>query len=196
MLTRTGRHRLAAYVAAMKAGTPLELETRLETAFTLDGEPYKLRGDVDRVDRREDGLWVLDYKTGGLRKPKPKFWDDEILWAWIESAHPAGETSLLSTLANSLESIQLPLYLYLYQQQTGVLPVNAAFVALGDGGREIPLFGSKVDAQRRERSILEQIPTLVGFILRLILESPEFVPTPSRSCDWCPFKTACGLNPV
>ncbi len=196
MLQRTGRHRLSAFVAAMVPTTPLELETRLETPFSLGGETYKLRGDVDRVDRREDGLWVLDYKTGGQRKPKPKFWDDETLWDWIECQNPAEDTSLLPKLAASLESIQLPLYLYLYKQKTGLLPVNGAFVALGTGGQEVPLLGAKVDAGLKERYILEQVPALVGCILRLILGSQEFVPTPSRSCEWCPYATACGLKPV
>ena len=43
----------------------------IELDFTVDLGPVLLRGIIDRLDRTEDGLVVVDYKTG--RAPNPRY---------------------------------------------------------------------------------------------------------------------------
>ena len=189
MLDLAGQERLRSLLAVMPPSTLLHLEMNLDGSLEFEGRSYRMRGKVDRVDRRENGLVVLDYKTGSVRQTSPGFWDDDILWAWI--ANSDRDLSLLPKLAKSLGSIQLPLYLYLYGQQAGELPANGLFVLLGQGGEEKALFTKSPDPEIIRERIMEQTPRLVRFLLDLILNAGEFCPQVSRACAWCPFQPAC-----
>jgi len=48
--------------------TILDLETKLDLELKVPGlgSPVRLRGVADRIDRCDDGLRIIDYKTGGL----------------------------------------------------------------------------------------------------------------------------------
>ncbi len=65
------RERLGAFAQwqaeQVRAGwriVPERVECRCEAALEVDGEPFTIRGDIDRVDRHPDLGWrIIDYKT-------------------------------------------------------------------------------------------------------------------------------------
>lgn len=191
LLERAGRRRLSAFVRSVKPTTILRLETQMRTSLETTVGSVKLRGDVDRVDRREDGLIVLDYKTGTPKKPQESFFSDEWLWDWIRSPDPDRIEEMLPPLSRAMGSVQLPLYLWLNSRTQDEGAVDAAFVCLGEDGREELLFGPKVDPEARARFVDQDVPALVRCLLDLILNAPSFIPLPSRACAWCAYAQSC-----
>jgi hypothetical protein len=194
MLERTARLRLADFARNTPACTPLELEKRLDAHLELDGVRYDLGGFIDRLDEREDGLVILDYKTGTPKKPSKKFWEDEEVWDIVESGDATAGHEILPTLAEKLGSIQMPLYMHAFWKASGRDADNASFICLGKGGEEVPLFGPEADHDTRVGRIRENTPLLAGFILKMMLETPSFAPQPSRFCPWCAWRQTCGLG--
>ncbi|MHC1789971.1 PD-(D/E)XK nuclease family protein [Solidesulfovibrio sp.] len=195
LLLRTGRARLAEAAAATPRTVPLALETELVASLDVDGRSYPLSGRADRIDRREEGLVILDYKTGSLSAPKSAVWSDAALWTRLaEAALPGGDApGALEAVAGRLGSVQLPLYCWLHAACRGETPADAAFVELRDRGQERGLFGARLDPEARTDAIMRRTPQLLAFLIRSLRAATTFAPRPdARRCPFCPFRAACG----
>ncbi len=200
---RSGRERLRRFLAdqqkTLGPTTILSLERGMgqDMILPLDptGRTRRLTGYADRVDRRTSGIVVLDYKTGTCIKPGRRFWDDETLWervaAWEPGSNPLGTEALLADVAKPLGSVQLPLYMLLYETPKGEHPANAALVELRQDGRELPLFAPDTDPERVRQAITEQVPQLLGLLVGAMATAEAFVPRPGKLCEWCPFGAHC-----
>jgi len=191
-LARTCRERLRRYVAGMPRTTPLSLETRLSVSLSWAGREWLFTGIVDRADRREAGIVILDYKTGKPRKPGAALWQDEGFWERLGDPASTGDEGLLAEVRDRVQSVQLPLYALLYAKALGGTPHEAACVELRRSGEECGLFGEKTPPGVRREAILTRTPVLVDYLVRHLTETPHFAPTPSRACDWCEFAGLCG----
>jgi hypothetical protein len=160
------------------------------------------------------GIVILDYKTGRVPAVSSDVWEDETLWRHIAQwqPQPGGEHApdpLLTALSGRMESVQLPFYLLLYSLAAAqntlpplgngdsppALPLlDARWVALGDKGEEISLFPKKFSLRQRRLAVEQQIPSLVHFLLRHMLESPVLAPVPGKHCDWCSSEKLCTLT--
>lgn len=194
LLTRSGRARLASMVDAMPRTTPLALEKDMRASLDLGAKTYLFTGRADRLDRRGEGVVILDYKTGALAGRKYIPWDDEAFFdqlaAW--NGDDAGQ-DLLHTVARRCGSVQLPLYCWLYAATAGEVPADAAYVELRESGAERPLFGKRSDPLAREEAVRQRTPAILNFLLRHILSAPAFLPRPdTRRCAYCDFRAACG----
>jgi len=195
LLLRSGRARLAEAAAATPRTVPLALETELVASLEVDGRSYPMAGRADRIDRREDGVVILDYKTGGLTAPKNTVWSDEALWNRIGAAGGLGpyDETLLDLVAKRLGSIQLPLYCWLHAVSRNETPADAAFVELRDKGQERPLFGPRLEPEARAEAIRRQTPQLLAYLVRSLRDAVQFAPRPDeRRCPYCDYRTACG----
>ena len=194
LLARSGRARLAALVAHMPRTTPLALETELRASLAVNDQPYLFTGRADRIDRRGEGVLVLDYKTGTIPGRKALPLDDAGFWRRLGEWQGGDDgLDLLREVATRVGSVQLPLYCWLYATTEGEVPADAAFVELRESGLERRLFGARCDAGSREDAVLRHIPVLLGFVLRHVLAAPVFVPRPDdRRCPYCDFRPACG----
>jgi hypothetical protein len=160
------------------------------------------------------GIVLLDYKTGRIPFVSRDLWEDRRLWKRMEQWQPgpcrAGEPDpLLAELSGRMESLQLPFYLLLYflASAQGTLspledgsaslalpPLDARWIDLGDTGREISLFPKNFSLEQRRQAVEQQIPSLLHFLLRHMLESPVFAPCPGKHCDWCFSAKLCTLS--
>ncbi len=165
---------------------------------------FNLYGVIDRVDRRGDDIFILDYKTGHIPDSKFKIWEDDALWRDIKDWRPgfdevggskvdAAGDELFQSLAEGLDSLQMPLYLYL-MRQNGLVPKNAFWVELSESGLEKSLFSPKMDEELCDLAHDEYIPDLLGFVLRHMLLTPTFFPRETPACRWCSFSTLCKVN--
>ncbi|MBU1002887.1 MAG: PD-(D/E)XK nuclease family protein [Proteobacteria bacterium] len=189
-LVASGRQRLARFMAESGDTTILALEKRHQTRLDVDGTPLTVHGFFDRVDLRPEGRVILDYKTGAVLSPSQSLWADSEFWAQILAWGP-GDDDPLARLAKRLNSLQLPLYSWLYLQDEGLTPHNAAWVELRDVGQERPLFGPKVDDETREIAVRDYAPGMVRFVVRHMLTSPRFEATPGPRCAYCPYAFGC-----
>lgn len=121
-----------------------------------------------------------------------------------ESGNSAEADALLNLLADRLDSLQLPLYLFLFRlaAEQGLLPpelaavsdappVQAVWVSLGDTGEETPLFPESYSLEQRLEIVENRIPLLLVFLLRHMRESSRHRPRPGQYCDWCSCAKLC-----
>ncbi len=69
LLQTAGKIRMRQFVKNFPETTILELEDKHKHPMDCESLQIPLYGKIDRVDRREDGLIILDYKTGKPRLP-------------------------------------------------------------------------------------------------------------------------------
>ena len=150
MLMVAGPERLRRYLNNQPESTHiLHLEQRFEAPLTVHGITIPLAGVLDRVDVRDAGAVVLDYKTGRLKTVPGSFWHANI-WPSLEYGANTPEAplftdpeaDLLPELARLLPSVQLPWYVHVYGQASQQAVADAAFVELAVDGREVSLFGT------------------------------------------------------
>jgi ATP-dependent helicase/nuclease subunit B len=207
LLEKTGRYRLGRLLAAMPPTTIIGLEEPCEArvAVTMDdanraASPDALpdvliNGRLDRIDLRQDGPRILDYKTGGMKNAASGFWQDTALWSDICDWRYFDEEAandLLLLVAQGVNSVQLPCYLHLYRERAANgKALQAAYVALREDGEEFALFSDKMDSAQRNDAVEHQIPELIGFLVGRLVASQTFSPRPDRQCDYCPYRHAC-----
>jgi hypothetical protein len=191
-----GRHRLESYLRAQQEETTLlALERKVSAVIRAEGLSVPLHGVLDRVDRRDGGLVVLDYKTGAfLPKPRAGVWQDEGLWNRIDSWTPSeADDAALEELAHALRAVQLPLYLWLAAQDAPAAPVrNAGWIKLADRGQEILLLDQEADDDLRALVLDVRVPALTAFLIRHMVTAPAFLPRPGQRCEHCDFRETCG----
>lgn len=198
MLEKTGPILLRDYLEHMAPTTVLALETELEGRISLaghNGTGIPLRGKIDRVDKREHGVVVLDYKTGYVATPGKSFWRDDALWrrlrSWPDCERPE---ELLAELAREAKSLQLPCYCHLHRQHRGLTPWDAALVELRDKGKEYTLFDKKSEAGERTEAVEVLMPELLAFVVRHMLKSESFAPCENERCQRCDYAVSCGAG--
>ena len=199
MLEAAGPKRLGDFLEHQPELTEiLQLEHEVSADIMLRDRRCVLSGQIDRLDRREDGLVVLDYKSGRTSKsPRRSFWHDDDLWEAMRNWHP-DEYDPLQDLSASLPSLQLPCYLYMCGHDARnahwlrLSPMaDAAWVQLADKGEEVSLLGRDVDEEQRHAIITERIPELLTFVLRHMTEARQFSAFRSQNCERCPYRELC-----
>ena len=164
------------------------------------------------VDFSQGHIMILDYKSGQVRESaKRDFWTPRNpLWRAMEEWTPdtpqgtpgsgGAGSEALAVLADGLKTLQLPVYMYLYQQRHPQAAVHAAFVDLARSGAEKPLFpegllkgetGADPAAVALRGLYAAYIPRLPHFVLRHMLECREFTPRPGGHCAWCQYQPLC-----
>lgn len=102
-------------------------EPFLEKEFLLPLGPYSLKGKIDRLDTLEDGVEIIDYKTG---KPPKRL--------------------------NAEKKQQLLLYQIAAEEVFGLHPKKLSFYYLEDGSK-LSFFGTDKEKQATKEKILEII---------------------------------------
>lgn len=190
-LERTGAHRMALFARSAPETLIRELELPVRASFALDGREYLLEGRLDRVDEREGSDVILDFKTGAPPIPSQALFLDDELWARMDAWRPGADPNLLEEVKAAVGSLQMPVYLHLYNQTSGRAATEAAWVALRETGGERRFFPASMAAEDRLAFIRDRVPRLLGFCLRHMTLEEDILARPSRRCAWCPYNRAC-----
>lgn len=191
-LSKTGRHRLSAFHATQRPCTLLGLEKRLDATVTVDELTIPLRAFLDRIEERDEGVYILDYKTGGGVTPKQAFWEDMDIWQRIHDSQEEADPLLLPDLADAVKSVQLPLYAHMYSECEQVAPYESGLIKLGEDGKTALLFGKKWTEDQRKDAVDVMTPKLIKNLIRHMIHAIEFTPQPGQRCQWCDFSGPCG----
>jgi len=184
-----------------EANTVLALEKTLQAPLSTRFGSYLLSGRIDRLDARpldqgREGLFVLDYKAGGINLPDPAFWQDGDFWQRLEKNMPLEDEDFFQQTAAATPDIQLPLYLYLADfSSMEDLPrpetYNAGWIVLRDQGRETFFLPEGLDEKSRLDIIKNKTQLLLGYLLDRISGSDVFIPRPGWACGRCEFQEIC-----
>ncbi len=181
---------------------PIMIEKSLQRPLPGLARSITMRGRLDRVDRdlATNIPLILDYKTGGapVKNPLtvPRLWEmtEQLVQAPLDNAS-------LTRLKETLQDLQLPAYLYLFDQ-----PALCGFLQLGEWKAEqafVPFCKkSRKDTDIVEESFLEWqqtgLPALMEWLGRHVLEAPLFFPASlPQSCGFCSWSRVCpwaGIN--
>ena len=158
----------------------LTCEEKIDIRF----RSYNLTGRIDQVEKRNEELLILDYKTGS----NPERY--EIKSDRLDSGNR-------NEWGNLIGSLQLPFYLLLYLEKyrTETRAVNAAYLFLGRSrlGPDIerPLFVKGTD-----REAFNLYRKIIATLLDEINDpSLPFSPTKDKkNCSGCPYQVHCGTQ--
>lgn len=208
MLQIAGPLRLRLYLEQQEPSTIVSLESDLLATIDVGTHKQALQGRIDRIDSR-DGLGhiILDYKTGNITSKPAKAWLDHAIWdtmqTWLDASlctdshtHQSdiidGADEILKDLSKLIPSVQMPCYLYAYQQKFPQITVyDAAFIGLRESGNESMLFGKTINEDEREEALHERIPLLLRFLIQHLIKSPSFKACEGKHCDWCSYSNLC-----
>lgn len=179
--------------------TILALEQQLLADLHLAGRRYAFTGTLDRLDRRDGLLHVLDYKTGRIPRHDASLWTDRSFFERAEAVlaaepkqqavDPGQLDSLFAELRERLPSLQLPCYISMLRAKGLGSPGDAALVELRQDGAEVPLFGGL--AEEELAAALGYCDLALAVTLRHLEYAPEFASQPQRHCAWCPYAGLC-----
>ncbi len=170
--------------------TVLGTEQKLETTINVlldSGEilPVKIAGKIDRIERYNGKIRIVDYKTGKVDLPGTKSGTDARQQLLAEGGSKWGKAR------------QLWLYKYLFLTGTDLnphqLPVTAGFYSFRDvkaSLKENPIsFG-----EGSEADYVTQTEQILGDLVRRLLDPAEpFRKTDAiETCKYCPYTGICG----
>lgn len=170
--------------------TVLGSEQKLETVISVmldSGEilPVKVAGKIDRIERYEGRIRIVDYKTGKVKLPGAKTGTDAADKLTYEAGSEWGKAR------------QLWLYKYLFLTGSDLnphqLPVTAGFYSFRDvkaSLKENPVsFGEGSEAE-----YVVQTEQILGDLVRRLLDPTEpFRKTDTiKTCEYCAYKGICG----
>ncbi len=160
-----------------------ECEDWHEGKITLsNGQKVNLVGKIDRIDRRNGQICVVDYKTGK---------NTDVPSTTKFPASPREEWY------KTLKSVQLPFYILVYldeHKDISINEINSCLMLLGTKTiKEEFLFKDKTERKKFFVMYREAITTLIGEILD---KNVEFSPTKDfeKECVWCSYKNICGTQ--
>lgn len=199
MLQLAAPHRLRNYLSGQPAREIVGLEQELKAELSLWGRPFTFGGKADRIDRRENALYLVDYKTGSLRKPDTLLWNEEAFWQELEKFRARAEAGtasadealpLLQNIRERVCSLQLPCYIALLAaMRPGERVENACLVELADEGKEFPLFSGPWTGKDYDKALL-RCKQLLGLVLWHMAHTETFRPV-SDQCRFCAYRGAC-----
>ena len=191
MMEIAGKERLARFLRNQPNAKIDSLEKRLIKCISVDEKERSITGIADRIDIRGNSRVVLDYKTGSIQKPDNGLWQDEFLHAQLRT-WDGGFEDPLEALADKVQNLQLPAYLYMMKDDRLTSSCDAGWVELKKDGKE-HLFFEKIEEDLHDEIICDQIPLILQFMLRHMEKSPIIRPQKGRHCQWCTCTAGCSV---
>jgi ATP-dependent helicase/nuclease subunit B len=158
----------------------------LEKKFTVETKEITFTGKIDRIELHGEEIHIIDYKTSK---------DDKKIKIQLDKL----DLNNRETYSEAIGSFQLPIYMLLYNLQTGapIEKITPAYLFLGrnqlDEEMEFPIGDDKVSPVEIFDSIQPVIFKLLDEILNI---NQPFAPTEflENECSKCPYNSICGTT--
>jgi ATP-dependent helicase/nuclease subunit B len=158
----------------------------LEHPVRTSADGFNLEGRIDRIERRGNDVFILDYKTGK---------DD----AYLRINFKKLNVDQRETWSEAIGSLQLPLYLLLYAGKNGidVGNIHPAFLFLGRNSLDESIeveFGESLEGREENFRTVEKV--IEGLLHEIVSADTPFEPTRDfqKHCPACPFRIVCGTQ--
>jgi len=159
----------------------LELENTYTHELFIDDFKINLLGKIDRLDRVDDQLRVVDYKSG-----------------FVDFKDVSFSMSELIEKKNKSKAFQLMMYSYLFSKSKGLsnfISGNFSFKNVKSGFISLKIEKTKNPLLITENILLEFEEKLLELLLDIKNDSKTFNQTDNiDNCMWCDFKTVCNRD--
>jgi len=191
-------YRLQSYLSQMPGVTFIEaLEKEYRLPLSMGPNEFLFYGKVDRIDRRGDYRFILDYKTGWITHVAKSHFEKRII-----PFSPSEECDYesLKTFVEVIRDLQLPLYVLLVSsgKEEEFARTLAAYVELRKQGEERYFVPPDRIGELREPYLNwfgRTLPSLLNYVLTHMIESPFFYPaTDERACRPCDYEPICRFS--
>ncbi len=165
----------------------LALEQQLEDTIEANGFYFRLTAQVDRVEKRNDRIYIVDYKTSAKKKSYEIRLDKLSLEA-------------RSTWPEAVSSLQIPLYNLLWASHYQQRPeeILAILLLLGRNylSEDIEYLPFGEDVAERREALATMLELIKALLLEIINPSLPFSYELARkdSCHFCAYTAICGLE--
>lgn len=147
-----------------KSYNPKSLPLTLEQVFSIKVSPMlKVGGRIDRIDKTENGIEIIDYKTG--KSPTQKDVEKDLQMTIYAMAAVDGTLTYMGVL----------------QQVPKAEEVKVSFYFFDNQGK-ISSFRKKEDFETVKCELIKKAEEI---------SKSDFSPTPGKHCDFCEFKLIC-----
>jgi CRISPR/Cas system-associated exonuclease Cas4 (RecB family) len=148
--------------------------------------PYMLKGRLDSIETRGNKTYIIDFKTSS----NPHF---------LKIHYKNLDFHRRESWNNAIGSLQLPLYILLYSQKTGISisNLNGMFLFIGKTRISRDIEFSLLDNQMNAESTYSLLRDIIFRILDEIADpSIPFTPTQDKRtrCPFCNFQYVCGTQ--
>ncbi len=188
-------YRLQSYLSRMPGVTFIEaLEKEYRLPLAIGPDEFLFYGKVDRIDRRGDYRFVLDYKTGWVVHFAKSHFEKKII---PFSPPEACDYESLKTFVEVIRDVQLCLYVLLVSsgKEEELAKTLAAYVELRKQGEErYFVHPDRIGALQAPYMnwFGRTVPSLLNYVLTHMIESPFFYPaTDERACRSCYYEPIC-----
>ncbi len=150
------------------------LEENIATRIEVNGNEFRIKGWIDRIEEINGIYKIIDYKTGAIKKP--------IKTQKLEY------TQSRELIKEKIKSLQLPIYIYLYSKDKSIdmNKIKSQFLNLRN-----PFENNTIDSSNMHIFI-----NAVKYILKEITD-PDITFSPDNSedyyCKYCPYNLMCPL---
>jgi hypothetical protein len=156
----------------------LELENKYTHQLYMDDLKINLLGKIDRVDRVEEQIRIVDYKSGSVKSNDVSFIMSE-----------------LSENRKKSKAFQLMMYAYLFSKNSGssnFISGNFSFKNIKSGFIPLKIGKSKNPLLIKDNELNEFEDQLKHILKDIIDTNQSFCQTDDLDvCTWCDFKTVC-----
>jgi len=161
------------------------LELRLEEQWAVDGSVFSVVAIIDRVEKRDKEIYIIDYKTSAREK------NFEIKWDRLDP-------KVRTTWSQAISSLQLPFYTHIWANHFGLKPeeIKAILLLLGKNNlnKKIEYWPFSEDPAERSRQLAMSFEVIKNLLLEIINPALPFSHELAReeSCPYCPYTSLCG----
>ncbi len=204
LLTKATKFRLFQYFINQPEVTEIiALEHKIEKELDTDEHgKIKLKGIIDRIDKRDGVYIIIDYKTGYFDRPKSKKMIQLSCSQWLIDTNYSQDK--LIEIYNTLGDLQLLFYMYLLTESKGTMkddttPMTACYVDLRSRGEEVFLVkpNESKGANNMMCWIKKEFQQLVRYIIGHMTYAEYWYPATDTSiCNICPYNRMCKYSTV
>jgi len=161
------------------------LELRLEEQLEIDGSVFSVVAIIDRVEKRDNETYIIDYKTSARET------NYEIKWNKLD-------TKTRTTWPEAINSLQLPFYAHIWANHFSQKPeeIKAILLLLGKNNinKKIEYWPFSEDPAERARQLEMSFEVIRNLLLEIINPAIPFTRELAReeSCLYCPYTSLCG----
>lgn len=160
------------YVEDLEHRLELEVE-EIPLKSSVNEQPIRLKGFIDRIDYYDGGFHIIDYKSGKVDVSKDLMIKDSDLNA----------DGIYNACVKKKYFIQFYFYLYLFYQKHHTYPKSITFVPFINTKDTQPIY----DENNRFEILVREFPNVMNRIVAEMLEGEKTIEHNPKSqyCDFC-----------